>query len=79
MTRTYRRQAAACALAAIAAASSGCSGSRQPTPAGVARLNVLFIAVEGDGISYGLSYCPTCASPYPNALPPFKRGPVAIH
>lgn len=28
------------------------------------------LAVEGDGISYGLSYCSTCASPLPNGLPP---------
>jgi len=28
------------------------------------------VAVEGDGVSYGLSYCPTCASPFDSALPP---------
>ena len=28
------------------------------------------IAVEGDGVSYGLSYCPTCQSPFPSGLAP---------
>ena len=28
------------------------------------------VAVEGDGVSYGLSYCPDCPSPVPNAVPP---------
>ena len=28
------------------------------------------VAVEGNGISYGLSYCPDCKSPFENALPP---------
>lgn len=27
------------------------------------------IAVEGDGVSYGLSYCAACKSPLPNAIP----------
>ena len=32
--------------------------------------DVAGIAVEGDGVSYGLSYCPDCKSPYATALPP---------
>jgi hypothetical protein len=28
------------------------------------------VAVEGDGISYGLSYCPSCKSPFPSGLSP---------
>ena len=28
------------------------------------------VALEGDGISYGLSYCPDCESPFDNAMPP---------
>ena len=40
------RQPAACALALIALAVSGCTASRQPAPAGGVRRNVLFIAVD---------------------------------
>jgi hypothetical protein len=28
------------------------------------------VAVNGDGVSYGLSYCPECKSPFPSGLPP---------
>ncbi len=28
------------------------------------------VAVEGDGVSYGLSYCPSCKSPFPTSLAP---------
>jgi hypothetical protein len=36
------------------------------------------VGVEGDGIAYGLSYCPACASPFANSLPP-APGFVANH